>query len=39
MNCGAGLCGHCFFGPKFVCKDGPVFRFSDIEELMGIKEL
>lgn len=39
MNCGVGVCGHCFFGPKFVCKDGPVFRFSDIEELMGIKEL
>ena len=39
MNCGMGLCGHCFFGPKFVCKDGPVFKFSEIEELMGIKEL
>lgn len=39
MNCGIGLCGHCFFGPKFVCKDGPVFRFSEIEKLMGIKEL
>jgi NAD(P)H-flavin reductase len=39
MNCGVGLCGHCFFGPKFVCKDGPVFRFSEIEGLMGIKEL
>jgi NAD(P)H-flavin reductase len=39
MNCGTGLCGHCFFGPKFVCKDGPVFRFSEIEGLMGIKEL
>ncbi len=39
MNCGIGICGHCFFGPKFVCKDGPVFRFSEIEGLMGIKEL
>jgi len=39
MNCGVGLCGHCFFGPKFVCKDGPVFRFSEIRGLMGIKEL
>ena len=39
MNCGVGHCGHCFFGPKFVCKDGPVFRFSEIEGLMGIKEL
>lgn len=39
MNCGIGLCGHCFFGPKFVCKDGPVFRYSEIDGLMGIKEL
>jgi len=39
MNCGVGHCGHCFFGPKFVCKDGPVFRFSEIEGLIGIKEL
>lgn len=39
MNCGVGICGHCMFGPKFICKDGPVFRFSDIEELLGIKEI
>ncbi len=39
MNCGVGICGHCMFGPRFVCKDGPVFRYSDIEELFGIKEL
>ncbi len=39
MNCGMGVCGHCFFGPKFVCKDGPVFRFSEIEGFTGIKEL
>lgn len=39
MNCGMGICGHCFFGPKFVCKDGPVFRFSEIEEFFGIKEI
>jgi sulfhydrogenase subunit gamma (sulfur reductase) len=39
MNCGIGLCGHCFFGPKFVCRDGPVFRLSEIEGLMGTREL
>jgi NAD(P)H-flavin reductase len=37
MNCGMGICGHCMFGPKFVCKDGPVFRFTDIEGFLGIK--
>ncbi len=39
MNCGIGICGHCFFGPKFTCKDGPVFRYTDIEEFFSIKEL
>lgn len=39
MNCGIGICGHCFFGPKFTCKDGPVFRYADIEEFFGVKEL
>ena len=24
MKCAVGLCGHCQFGPTFVCKDGPV---------------
>ncbi len=39
MNCGMGVCGHCMFGPRFVCKDGPVFRFTDIEGFLGIKEI
>ncbi len=28
MKCAVGLCGHCQFGPLFVCKDGPVFRYD-----------
>jgi NAD(P)H-flavin reductase len=39
MNCGRGICGHCMFGPFFVCKDGPVFRYSDIRDFIDIKEL
>ena len=39
MKCGVGLCGHCQWGPEFVCKDGPVFRYAAIERLMGIREL
>lgn len=39
MNCGMGICGHCLFGPKFICKDGPVFKYSDIEDFLGIKEI
>ncbi|WP_233417214.1 FAD/NAD(P)-binding protein [Halovulum marinum] len=26
MKCTIGFCGHCQFGPDFVCRDGPVFR-------------
>ena len=33
MHCGIAQCGHCQLGPKFVCKDGPVFRYSDIKSL------
>lgn len=39
MNCGMGVCGHCMFGPKFVCKDGPVFRYTEVERFLGIKEI
>jgi NAD(P)H-flavin reductase len=35
MKCGTGHCGHCQLGPKFVCKDGPVFRY---EELTGLPD-
>ncbi len=35
MGCGIAQCGHCFFGPKFVCKDGPVFRYTDVQGLLG----
>jgi len=30
MKCAVGHCGHCQFGPEFVCKDGPVFPFDRI---------
>ena len=33
MKCGVGKCGRCNVGAKYVCKDGPVFRFDEIEEL------
>ncbi|MGC8743664.1 MAG: FAD/NAD(P)-binding protein [Verrucomicrobiia bacterium] len=31
MKCGVGFCGHCQMGGKFVCKDGPVFRYDTIK--------
>jgi len=39
MRCGVGLCGHCQFGPLFVCKDGPVFPYQRIRHLLEKKEL
>jgi NAD(P)H-flavin reductase/NAD-dependent dihydropyrimidine dehydrogenase PreA subunit len=33
MECGIGLCGHCQTGPYFVCKDGPVFRLSELGDI------
>ncbi|PWM74878.1 MAG: hydrogenase [Bacillota bacterium] len=33
MKCGVGKCGRCNVGSKFVCKDGPVFRMDEIDEL------
>ncbi len=33
MKCGVGKCGRCNVGSKYVCKDGPVFRFDQLDEL------
>jgi NAD(P)H-flavin reductase len=33
MKCGIGKCGRCNIGNKYVCKDGPVFRFDQLEQL------
>jgi NAD(P)H-flavin reductase len=37
MQCGRGKCGHCQHGGKFVCKDGPVFSYPEISDVLGIK--
>jgi NAD(P)H-flavin reductase len=39
MKCAVGVCGHCQFGPWFVCKDGPVFRYDRIERFFGMREV
>jgi len=33
MKCGVGKCGRCNIGSKYVCKDGPVFRCDELDEL------
>lgn len=39
MKCGVGTCGHCQLGPFFVCRDGPVFNYSQIKWLLGKAEV
>lgn len=39
MKCAVGFCGHCQFGPTFICKNGPVFRYGSIQHFLAIREL
>ncbi len=39
MKCGIGLCGHCQYGPTFICKDGPVFAYDRVIELLARREI
>jgi NAD(P)H-flavin reductase len=39
MKCAIGFCGHCQFGPTFICKDGPIFRYDRIQYLLAIREV
>lgn len=39
MKCAIGQCGHCQFGPTFVCRDGPVFRYDRLRTFLGLKEI
>lgn len=32
MQCGVGKCQHCTTGDKYVCMDGPVFYYDQIEK-------
>jgi len=39
MKCAVGFCGHCQYGPHFICKDGPVFPYESIRPLLEKYEL
>ena len=38
MNCALGFCGHCQLGPAFVCKDGPVFTYEQMEPYLDVED-
>ena len=39
MKCALRLCGHCQLGRVFICRDGPIFSWANIEDLLSVKEL
>ena len=38
MYCGFGQCRHCMIDKYFICKDGPVFRYDQLQNLPDIWE-
>lgn len=39
MQCAVGHCGHCQFGPHFICKDGPVIRYDRLSPYLFVEHL
>ncbi|HTN42661.1 MAG TPA: FAD/NAD(P)-binding protein [Nitrospiria bacterium] len=39
MKCAIGFCGRCQFGPSFICKDGPVYRYDRIRTWFEMDEI
>ncbi|MEZ5400159.1 MAG: FAD/NAD(P)-binding protein [Bryobacteraceae bacterium] len=39
MKCAVGNCGHCQFGPDFLCKDGPVLPYAHLRRRMSLREI
>ncbi|MDH7599760.1 MAG: FAD/NAD(P)-binding protein [Sedimentisphaerales bacterium] len=36
MSCGVGKCGHCMTGRYYVCTDGPVFTYEEIQKYPNV---
>ena len=39
MRCAIGHCGHCQLGSTLVCRDGPVYSYDRLAELIAVREL
>jgi len=39
MKCAFGVCGHCQLGPLLVCRDGPVFPYTEVARWLEVREL
>lgn len=33
MDCGVGLCGHCYLADELICKQGPTYRYDKLRNL------
>ncbi|MDX1386422.1 MAG: Ni/Fe hydrogenase subunit gamma, partial [bacterium] len=39
MKCALGFCGHCQYGPHFICRDGPILRYDQVAGIFPHKEI
>ncbi len=39
FECGMGKCGHCRLDDVYVCRDGPVFSYSDLRDRREFNEI
>ncbi|MFP3914685.1 MAG: FAD/NAD(P)-binding protein [Actinomycetota bacterium] len=39
MKCAIGFCGHCQYGPDFICRDGPVLAHSTVADRLKVPRL
>ncbi|HEX6146775.1 MAG TPA: FAD/NAD(P)-binding protein [Acidimicrobiia bacterium] len=39
MKCAIAFCGHCQFGPDFLCRDGPVLPYSHVAQRLTVTGL
>ncbi len=39
MQCGIGHCGHCQLGPSLICRDGPIYPWSQVGRWLLVREL
>ncbi len=37
MRCGTGFCGTCQLGHYFTCRDGPVFRLTEVSDYLAVE--
>ena len=38
MKCAIGFCGHCQYGPTFLCKEGPVLSFERVQAFFNVED-